>query len=91
MPRTYKRKLGARTYRDYIEQTIENALRDVPRSGLKGAHMAHGIPYGMLYNKCHGKHTNKHGKQLWYVTILCIFWAFDLISFHYLSSKHNHH
>ena len=72
MPRTYKRKPGARTYHDYTEETIENALRDVPRLGLKGAHRAHGIPYGTLYNKYHGKHTNKHGKQLWYVTILCI-------------------
>ena len=69
MPRMYKRKPVARAYRDYIEEAIENALRDIPRLGLKGAHRAHGIPYGMLYNKYHGKHPNKHGKQLWYVTI----------------------
>ena len=72
MPRTYKRKPGARTYCDYTEETIENALWYVPRLGLKGAHRAHGIPYGTLYKKYHGKHINKHGKQLWYVTILCI-------------------
>ena len=53
----------------YTEKTIEKALQDVPRLGLKGAHQAHGIPYGMLYNKYHGKHTKKHGKQLWYATI----------------------
>ena len=51
-------------------RTIENALQDVPRLGLNGAHRAHSIPYGTLYNKYHGKHTKKHGKQLWYVTIL---------------------
>ena len=50
----------------YTEQTIEKALQDVPRLGLKGAHQAHGIPYAILY---HGKHTKKHGKQLWYATI----------------------
>ena len=53
----------------YTEETIEKALQDVPRLGLKGAHQAHSIPYGMLYNKYHGKHTKKHGKQLWYATI----------------------
>ena len=64
MPHTYKRKPAARTYLDYTEETIENALRDVPRLGPKGAHRTHGIPYGTLYDKYHGKHTKKHGKQL---------------------------
>ena len=55
MPRTYKRKPSARRYRDYTEETIENALRDILRLRLKGAYRAHAIPYGILYNKDHGE------------------------------------
>ena len=84
MPHTYKRKPGARAYCDYTEEAIENALRDIPRLGLNGAHRAHGIPYGMLYNKYHGKHPNMENNYG-----MLRFSAFDLISFHHLSSKHN--
>ena len=55
MPRTYKRKPSARRYRYYTEETIENALRDILRLRLKGAHRVHDIPYGTLYNKYHGQ------------------------------------
>ena len=55
MPRTYKRKPSARRYRDCTEETTENALRDILRLRLKGAHRAPGIPYGTLYNKYHGE------------------------------------
>ena len=38
MPRTYKGKLGVRTYLDYTKETIENTLRDIPRLEIKGDH-----------------------------------------------------
>lgn len=52
-----KRKPSTETYYDYIEETIERVLKDVPSLGVKGAHRAHGISCGMLYNKYHGKDT----------------------------------
>lgn len=57
MPHVCKRKPSTETYYDYIEETIERVLKDVPRLGVKGAHRAHGISCGMLYNKYHGKDT----------------------------------
>ena len=82
MPHMCKRKPSTETYYDYIEETTERVLKDVPRLGVKGAHRAHGISCGMLYNKYHGKdtqwhtiivfHVKRHVKNNCSVTILCI-------------------
>ena len=78
----YKRKTGARTYCDYTEETVERALR-TRCSKIKGGLRAHDIPYGILCDKFHGKHTKKHGNNCG----MLVFCAFDLIFFHHMSFK----
>ena len=73
MPRNYQRKTGARSYKNYTEETMMKALEDVPKLGLKGSSRLHKIPYGSLFNKVYGKHNKPVGTPQWYVRIIQIF------------------
>lgn len=63
MPRTHKRRLGARHYLNYHEHQIEQALTAVAdgRLSIRGASREFKVPYGTLRNKFHGKHGLKPG------------------------------
>lgn len=65
MVRVYKRKLGVRRYKDYSEETVEQALAKVTEDGwsLQRAAREYNIPYGTLNNKYHGRHIRKNGGQ----------------------------
>ncbi|KAB0804586.1 hypothetical protein PPYR_01556 [Photinus pyralis] len=65
MPRSYKRKLGARRYRDYDDQSVEGALQRVIDDGwsLRKAAKEFKIPYGTLNNRYHGRHIKCNGGQ----------------------------
>lgn len=65
MPRTYKRKLGTRNYRNYSAESVEAALKKVVDEdwSLRRAAAYHKIPFATLNNKFHGRHINKNGGQ----------------------------
>ena len=65
MVRNYQCKTGARAYNNYTDETMKQALEDVPKLGLKGSSGLHKVPYGSLFNKFHGKHTKSHGIPQW--------------------------
>lgn len=65
MPRVYTRKIGAKRFKDYTEETLEKCLNEVLNgkiSANKGA-KKYKIPKGTLINKMHGRHIKKHGGQ----------------------------
>lgn len=65
MVRSYKKKLGGRTYKNYTEKNIEDALQRVVTDGwtLRRASREHRVPYGTLFNRYHGIHARKNGGQ----------------------------
>lgn len=65
MPRTYKRKLGARRFADYDPALLETALEKVVGDGwsLRRASAQYKIPFGTLRNKFMGTRTRKSGGQ----------------------------
>lgn len=65
MPRAYKRQLGSRQYKNFTNEALENALREVVdgRMGIRQASREFKIPYGTLNNKYHGRHGSQQGGQ----------------------------
>ena len=65
MGRTYKRKLGSRSYGNFSQEQVENALRDVANDtlSLRAAAKTYNVPYGPLNNRYHGRKTKKTGGQ----------------------------
>lgn len=65
MGRHYKRKLGARLYKDYTEESVDNALARIIDDGwsMRKAADYYKIPYGTLNNRYHGRHIRKNGGQ----------------------------
>jgi len=59
MPRTYKRKVGSRSYSDYSSEKLDEAVAAVNSGELKlrEASRSFNIPYGSLYNHVHKLHT----------------------------------
>lgn len=57
------KKVDARTYLRYTSETLQTAIEAVKKSALSiyAASRSYGIPYGTLYNKIHGLHTQKPG------------------------------
>ncbi|KAJ8945538.1 hypothetical protein NQ318_020383 [Aromia moschata] len=64
MPREHKRKLGARSYKNYTPETLEAALAEVKtkKLSLRKAAEKYQIHYNTLWLKLNGKHTRPHGK-----------------------------
>ena len=69
----YQHKTDARSYKNYTEETMMKALKDVPKLDLKGSSGLHKIPYGSFFNKVHEKHNKPVGTPQWYVRIIQIF------------------
>ena len=65
MPRRYKRKPGSRTYKNFSEETMEQALLNIGNGTLSilAASKQFKIPYGTLHNKFMGKHGKRMGGQ----------------------------
>ena len=65
MPRKHKRKLGSREYKNYTEETLQNALDDIESQTLsmRQAATRYNIPVATLSNKWNGKHVKKSGGQ----------------------------
>lgn len=61
--RKYKRKLGARSYKNYEDSTLDNALLEVVegRMTLREASRSFKVPYGTLNNRYNGRHGSKPG------------------------------
>ncbi|KAJ8944259.1 hypothetical protein NQ318_013671 [Aromia moschata] len=64
MPREHKRKLGARSYKNYTPETLEAALAEVKtkKLSLRKAAEKYQIHYNTRWLKLKGKHTRPHGK-----------------------------
>nr|CAI5817139.1 unnamed protein product [Callosobruchus analis] len=90
MVRTYKKKLGALTYKDYTNEVLNQALSKGTEKGwsLQGASREYKIPYGTLNNKFHGRSIRKNGGQTVFsmseeklvisAAITCGEWGFSL-------------
>lgn len=65
MPRTYKRKPGARLYRDYSDEHLQNAMRECEAAGMatKNISKFYKIPIRTLRNKLRQRHTKTAGGQ----------------------------
>jgi len=63
MTRTYKRKLGSRTYRSYTSQQLEEAVKKIKTGALtlRKASEKYKISRGTLSNRVRGLHKNKPG------------------------------
>lgn len=63
MPRVYKRKIGSRQYKNFTDETLENALQAIADGNMtiRRASREFKIPYGTLNNKFHGRHGAAHG------------------------------
>lgn len=64
MPRKPQRLLGARNYKNYSEEKLQQALDEIKSKSisLRGAAKKYQIAKNTLWNKIHGKHTRRHGK-----------------------------
>lgn len=49
MPRTYKRKLGTRAYKDYEESVIEEALKKILEDGWSVKKLVSILKYPMVH------------------------------------------
>ena len=76
MPRTYKRKLGARSYKNYSDENVERALEKIVDHGwgIRKASKIYKIPYGTLHNHYHGSwqkwwsfHFFNKGRKFYYL------------------------
>lgn len=65
MVRTYKKKVGARSYKNYSEETLEEILTKIASGALsiRAASQQYKISLGTLYNTFKGKHIKKPGGQ----------------------------
>lgn len=65
MPRKYKRSLGARAYRNYTDEALQNALTDIRLKKLsyRQASEKYGIHRNTLFIKMHNKNPKKVGGQ----------------------------
>lgn len=65
MVRVYKRKIGTRSYKNYTEEQLNEAIQKVADGELsmKAAAARYKIPFGTIHNKFHGKHIKNTGGQ----------------------------
>lgn len=93
MVRTYKKTPGTRNYKNYTEETLEEALEKITNGemSINAASLFYKIPFGTLYNKYKGMHGSTPGGQSVFthaeeVAILgaaatCADWGFPLHTF----------
>ncbi|XP_047021712.1 uncharacterized protein LOC124640048 [Helicoverpa zea] len=65
MVRTYKKTPGTRNYKNYSNETLEEALEKITNDELtiNAASLQYHIPFGTLYNKYKGLHGKSAGGQ----------------------------
>lgn len=65
MPNYFKRIPGSRTYRNFSEETLENALNEIPNKRLtyREASDKYNIPISTLSRKKNKLNLNSHGGQ----------------------------
>ena len=64
MPRTHKRTLGSRSYRNYTQEMLEDALKELREGhGFTAVSLKYRIPLGTLFNKVKNLHNKKNGGQ----------------------------
>lgn len=65
MVRTYKKTAGSRNYKNYTEETLEEAIEKITNNELSinAASLQYKIPFGTLYNKYKGLHGRTPGAQ----------------------------
>ncbi|KAJ2937286.1 hypothetical protein O0L34_g19527 [Tuta absoluta] len=65
MVRTYKKMPGTRNYRNYSDETLEEALQKITNDELSinAASIQYHIPFGTLYNKFKGQYGKSPGGQ----------------------------
>lgn len=65
MPNYYKRTPGSRTYRNFSEETLENALNEIRNKSLtyREASDNYSIPISTLSRKKNHLNLNSHGGQ----------------------------
>lgn len=58
MVRVYKKKLGTRSYKNYENKKLEQAITSIVegRLSIRAASRTYKVPYGTLNNKFHGRH-----------------------------------
>lgn len=63
MVRNYERMPGTRTYRNYTDAQLNEAIQKIVdgQISMKKASERYKIPYGTLNNKYHGKHIKNTG------------------------------
>ncbi|XP_045765788.1 uncharacterized protein LOC123867662 [Maniola jurtina] len=93
MVRKYKKLAGAREYKNYTQETLEEALEKITdgEMSINAAAINYKIPFGTLYNKYKGMHGSTPGGQPVFshseeVAILraaatCADWGFPLTTF----------
>lgn len=66
MVRTYKRKVGARSYINYTSDALEAAINDIEtgKALVKASSSTHGIPASTLRNKLKARHSGTPGNLL---------------------------
>lgn len=65
MGRSYEKKMGGRSYKNYSEESLEEALSKIAdgQISIRAASKQYKISFGTLYNKFKGLHTKKPGGQ----------------------------
>jgi hypothetical protein len=64
MVRSYKRKLGARKYKNYSDSSLLESVADISNGmSYRKSSEKHGIPFKSIQNKITQKHSLKHGGQ----------------------------
>lgn len=63
MVRNYKRTPGSRQYRNYSEDTLNEAIARYRRGNLKDLSNEYGFPHATLYRKIKRLHTKAPGGQ----------------------------
>ncbi|KAE9543643.1 hypothetical protein AGLY_002039 [Aphis glycines] len=64
MARKYRKKIGARSYKNYSDEILDEALDRIANGEISilAASKAYKIFYGTLHNRFNGKHGNKSGR-----------------------------
>lgn len=102
MVRNYERMPGTRTYRNYTDAQLNEAIQKIVdgQLSMKKASERYKIPYGTLNNKYHGKHIKNTGGQPVFTkleeeailnsALKCADWGFplDLLEIRMLAKKY---
>ena len=69
MPRIYQRRVGARKYKDYTDESLREAVTTMKQKNLtlREASARFGIPKSSLSNALNGKHCVEKLGEIWYL------------------------